>query len=285
MAGGVSPVVRGRRLAAALRDLRSESGKTINEVAVHLECSTAKVSRIENGLVGVRIQDARDLLDLYGVAGARREEILALVRQSRGRDWWHPYADVIPEGFDRFLGFEDEAAVISMLASALVPGLLQIDAYAREVTSARRDERPDIQEQRLALRLGRQDVLTRTDAPELNIVMDEAVLLRRVGTPALMREQHRHLLDLSDAPNIRMQILPLVRAGLHQAVGRDFVIFAFADLADPKVVYEELVEGSAIQESAEAVGRYSMAFDHARSCAMTEAESRAYLADLADRHG
>lgn len=283
MAGGVSPVVRGRRLAAALRDLRNESGKTINDVAIHLECSTAKVSRIENGLVGVRIQDARDLLDLYGVHGPRREEILALVRQARGRDWWHPYADVIPDGFDRFLGFEDEAAVISMLASALVPGLLQTETYARAVTAARRDERPDVQEQRLALRLGRQNVLTRPDAPELLIVIDEAVLLRRVGTLEVMREQHRHLIDLSGAPNIRIQILPLATAGLHQAVGRDFVIFGFADLADPKVVYEELVEGSAIQESAAAVGRYSLAFDHARSCALTEAESLAYLVDLADR--
>jgi transcriptional regulator with XRE-family HTH domain len=283
MAGGVSPVVRGRRLAAALRDLRSEAGKTINEVALHLECSTAKVSRIENGLVGVRIQDARDLLDLYGVRDARRDDILALVRQSRGRDWWHPYADVIPDGFDRFLGFEDEAAVISMLASALVPGLLQTEDYAREVTGARRDESHDVQEQRLALRLGRQSILTRPDAPDLNIVIDEAVLLRRVGTPQLMKEQHRHLIEMSNAPNIRMQILPLATAGLHQAVGRDFVIFGFADLADPKVVYEELVEGSAIQESAEAVGRYSLAFDHARSCAITEAESLAYLSDLADR--
>ena len=88
---------------------------------------------------------------------------------------------------------------------------------------------------------------------------------------------------MSHAPNIRMQILSLATAGLHQAVGRDFVIFGFADLADPKVVYEELVEGSAIQESAEAVGRYTLAFDHARSCAMTEAESLVYLSDLADR--
>src|SRR5258707_8711394 len=81
----VSPVVRGRRLAAILHQLRTASGKTVEEVAVHLECSAAKVSRIENGLVGVRIQDARDLLDLYGITGSQRESILDLVRQARGR--------------------------------------------------------------------------------------------------------------------------------------------------------------------------------------------------------
>ena len=99
MVDTVSPVVRSRRLAAALRRLRLTSGLTIEEVAVQMECSTAKLSRIENALVTVRVQDARELLDLYGVHGSEREDLLELVRQAKGRAWWHAYADLMADGF------------------------------------------------------------------------------------------------------------------------------------------------------------------------------------------
>src|SRR6202453_4917178 len=83
-AGGRSPLMRRRRLAAELHRLRAASHRTLEEVADHLECSPAKVSRIENGQVAVRIQDARELLDLYGVDEEQRELLLQLVRQARG---------------------------------------------------------------------------------------------------------------------------------------------------------------------------------------------------------
>ena len=179
MTGAVSPVVRARRLAALLRQLRAAAGFTVEEVARHLECSAAKVSRIENGLVGVRIQDARELLELYRVPGPRRDEILALVRQARGRGWWFPYADVMPPGYERVVGFEDEAASIWSIESRLVPGLLQTREYAAELFGSRRDVDPAVVERRLELRMERQKVLHREQPVQLRSVLDEAVLRRR----------------------------------------------------------------------------------------------------------
>jgi transcriptional regulator with XRE-family HTH domain len=73
--------MRRRRLAAKLHRLRAASHLTLEDVADHLECSPAKVSRIENGQVAVRIQDARELLDLYDVDEEQREPLLQMVRQ------------------------------------------------------------------------------------------------------------------------------------------------------------------------------------------------------------
>ena len=191
MVEAISPVVRSRRLAAALRGLRVASDRTIEEVAMHLECSAAKVSRIENGLVTVRIQDARDLLDLYGIRGADRESLLDLVRQAKGRGWWHPYIDLMADGFDRVIGFEAEAAVIRMLEARLVPGLLQTRDYATALMSSRRDVPTATVERLVRLRMERQTVLRRDDPPRFHLILDEAALRRRVGTSALMRQQSR----------------------------------------------------------------------------------------------
>jgi transcriptional regulator with XRE-family HTH domain len=282
MAGGVSPVVRGRRLAAVLRGLRTESGRTIEEVAARLECSAAKISRIENGLVGVRIQDARELLDLYQVHGERREELLELVRQARGRGWWLPYADVVSEGYDRVLGFEDEATVIQLLETRLIPGLLQTERYATALFAAPHDVSADVQERRIRLRMERQKILEREQPPLLDVLLDEAALRRRIGTAEVMAEQCGHLTGLARRPNVSLRVLPL-DGETHQAAGFAFTVFGFADPGDPKVVYEELYKGTVWQESAELVGRYTAAFDQARGCALGEAQSLAFLADLAKR--
>lgn len=276
----ISPVVRGRRLAAALRGLRAASDRTIEEVAMHMECSTAKISRIENGLVTVRIQDARDLLDLYGVHGADRENLLDLVRQAKSRGWWHPYLDLMADGFDRVIGFEAEAAVIRILEARLVPGLLQTRDYATALMSSRRDVPIATIERLVRLRMERQTMLRNADPPRIHLILDEAALRRRIGAPALMRGQYARLLDEAGTAAVTVQVLPLT-AEPHQAPGYSFTIFEFDDAADPDVVFEERLEGTSFEESVEIVGRYRVAFDHAASCALDPRSSAEFLAEIA----
>jgi len=279
----ISPVVRSRRLAAALRGLRIASDRTIEEVALHMECSAAKISRIENGLVAVRIQDARDLLDLYGVHGADRESLLDLVRQAKSRGWWHPYLNLMADGFDRVIGFEAEAAVIRMLEARLIPGLLQTRDYATALMASRRDVPPTTIERLVRLRMERQSVLHRADPPRFHLVLDEAALRRRVSAPALMRRQYARLLEEADTSAVTVQVLPLT-AEPHQAPGYSFTIFGFDDPADPDVVFEERLEGTSFEESVETVGRYRVAFDHAASCAMDPESSMEFLAEIVEQY-
>src|SRR5438128_12483417 len=107
-----SPTVGRRRLALDLRRRRIAAGATIDDIARHLECSPAKVSRMETGVVGVRLQDMRAVADFYGLPARERDELLGLVRQARARGWWHAFADVVPPGSGTFYGLEDGCATI-----------------------------------------------------------------------------------------------------------------------------------------------------------------------------
>jgi transcriptional regulator with XRE-family HTH domain len=172
----VGPAVGRRRLAVELRRLRTTAGLTIQDVATAMECSVGKVSRVETGLVTARIQDVREMLDLYSVPEPERAALLDLVRQSRMKAWWHAYGDVVPPESAKYYGLEDGAATIREYGSVLVPGLLQTEQYAAALMSATQDDEPTVTQRRLELRMRRQQLLTREDPPSVEVILHEPVL-------------------------------------------------------------------------------------------------------------
>jgi len=270
--------MRRRRLAAELHRLRAASHLTLEEVADHLECSPAKISRIENGQVAVRIQDARELLDLYDVDEEQRQALLQMVRQARGKGWWSDYADVLDESGQTLLSLEDEASSILAYETNLVAALLQSRRYAWELVSSRTDSKLDLVQRTVDLRMARQRILERPNAPKLSVVLDEASLRRAVGTRDVMREQYERLIDAAGQPNLGLRVLPF-DVGAHQAMGFPFQIFEFID-DDPRLVYVELLSGGQVLESAEEVGRYQAAFNQVHERALPPEESRNFLGEL-----
>jgi transcriptional regulator with XRE-family HTH domain len=207
-----SPTVRRRRLAAALRALRADSGRTADDVGRALGWSKAKISRYELARGGLRPADVARLLDVYGVVGARREQLLALAEEAVHKGWWEAYADVLTEGHLNFIGLEAEATSILEWQINVVPGLLQTERYARDVLSGY-DEVETISPraiQRLVeTRLTRQQLVTRDEPLELTVVLDESVLRRRRGDRAAMYAQLQHLAEISERQNVTIHILPL----------------------------------------------------------------------------
>jgi transcriptional regulator with XRE-family HTH domain len=277
-AGGTSPVMRRRRLAAELQRLRNAAHLTLEEVATHLECSQAKISRIENGQVAVRIQDARELLDLYRVDDGRREALLQMVRQARSKGWWSGYGDLIDEGTKTLLSLEDEASAILVYETNLVTPLLQTRSYAWELLSSWNDVSLDLIRRRADLRIERQNVLGRPRAPRLDVVLDESSLRRMIGTAEVMREQYQKLLSVAGSPAVSLRVLPF-SAGPHQAMGFPFQIFEFAG-DDPHIVLVEMLTGSQCLEAAEEVGRYRAAFQQVSDRAMSSEESGQFIKSL-----
>jgi transcriptional regulator with XRE-family HTH domain len=267
-----SPAVGRRRLAQELRGLRSAAGLTISDVAGRLECSAGKISRIETGSVSAQATDVQALLDLYGVSGDRRDALADLVRLARRRAWWHDYADVVPAGSSRFFGLEDGAASIDQHAGPLVPGLLQTPAYARAVIGCPATAAPADAERRIELRLRRQQLLDRPHPPALHVLLDEAALRREVGGPEVLAGQLAHLAVLAERDHVVLQILPFGR-GAYPALGVAFTLFAFADPADPRLVYLEQLTGNTLLEAADEVGRYAEAFAETAAAALDPAAS------------
>jgi len=255
MEGG-SPVVGRRRLALDLRRRRIAAGATIDDVARHLECSPAKVSRMETGAVGVRLQDMRAMADFYALPARERDELFGLVRQARAKGWWHDYADVVPPDSATFYGLEDGCTTIGQHVVSLVPGLLQTPRYARALLGTAPGAPERVVARRVELRLRRQEILDRPQAPLVSIVLDEAVLCRPIGGPDVMAEQLDHILAMAARPAVTVRVLPFA-AGAHPAAGVGFTVFGFGDPELPPVVYGEQLSRNAYVDDAGEVAVYT----------------------------
>lgn len=266
-------IVARRRLARGLRRYRQRSGKTLETVAAELECSVAKVSRMETGISGIRIQDVRALAPVVGLRPHEEEDMIELVRRARGREWWHDYADLVSADASTFFGLEDGAATIRLRTTSLMPGLMQTRAYAAALFSPL-SEPPEVQERRLELRMRRQQLFDRTDPepPKITAVLDEAVLHRQIGGRQVMAEQLAHLLHRVRTSGLDVRVIPFT-APTHPAEGASFTIFGFdhVDLA-PVVYSEQPGQASFIDEPVE-VRRFEDALKRAEQAALAPAAS------------
>ena len=263
-----SPTLRRRRLGQELRRLRAEARKPVDEIAEYLECSTAKISRIETGKVPVSIRDVRDMLDQYGVDGHKREQLLALAKDSKRQGWWERYGEAVPKGFSPMYGLESEASDALIYEPLYVPGLLQSPGYARALLSCGDGaDDADLLERRLQVRMERQKRLTNPENPlTLHAIIDEAVLTRQVGGPQVMAEQYRHLMRMSKLKNVSIRYVDRDE-GAYPGMGSAFTVFGFADPGDQDVVYLEQLTSALFLESPADVERYRQTFRRMSKCA------------------
>ena len=115
------------------------------------------------------------------------------------------------------IGFEAEVASAEAWTVDIVPGLLQTEAYARQVHigyQAVVPIAPGIIDTRERVRMIRQEVLTRDSPLKLSVVLDESVFLRPIGESPLMHAQLQHLLQMADLPNVELRVLPLLKERL-----------------------------------------------------------------------
>ncbi|SCG68536.1 Helix-turn-helix domain-containing protein [Micromonospora halophytica] len=253
---------------------------TLDVAARQLDMSKSNLSRIENAQIGIKPRDVRAALALYEVTGADAEALIEIARGAQQRGWWQTYSDVLPEWFEFYVGLEAEAARLRTYEAEAVPGLLQTEAYAREVY--RRTAGEEGLERKVAARLRRQEVLRRENPVELSVVLNEAVLLRPVGGPAVMAEQLAHMARVAQSPNVTIHVLPF-SAGGHPAMSAPYVILNFADAADASVVYlDNLTLGLALEEAAHVCG-YSLVHEELCRLALPPADSVARLEE-ASRH-
>lgn len=270
-----SPTVRRRRLAYELRRLREDRGMTIEEVAVALECSESKISRIEKARVKPTPRDVRDLADLYRIDGEDREKLITFAREARQRGWWHAYGD---DRTTALVGYESAATALYVYSALLVPGLLQTERYARAVLAAfRSDPGGDKVDATIGLRRERQERF-KAGTTKLLAVIDEAVLRRLVGGRDVMRQQLEYLANAADQPNITLLVLP--SSSMVPVADGQFTIIDFADPDDSDMVYMEGRFNSTYLSSVEnpvELRAYKDTFKRLRSKALSPTASRSHF--------
>lgn len=269
-----SPTVRRRRLAAALRRLRDQSGMTIDSVAKEAGISKSALSRMENAQVSVSVPNASALLRVYGVDGDDLEAMLQIAREARKRGWWQSYSEVLPDWFETYVGLEAEASEIRTFESQLVPGLLQTSDYARAIIHAEHPEASSEEvNRRVELRMKRQ---ANENRARLWVILDQAVLMRPVGGAKVMTAQLKRLREEADKPGTTIQVLAF-DAGEHGSMGSSFSILSFPEPGDEPVAYIETRAGSLYLEGAQA-REYSTLFTHLTASGRDQRTSAALIA-------
>ncbi|MCX5603358.1 helix-turn-helix domain-containing protein [Streptomyces phaeochromogenes] len=278
--GGSAPTVLRMVLGKRLRQLREQAGVSFEDAARAIEVTPLTVRRIEKAEVGLRIPYVRELLHTYGVPESEVEDFLSLAREANQPGWWYSYRDVLPDWFSAYVSLESEASVIRLYEPHYVPGLLQTHDYVAALMHIGfpNETKEDI-DRRVALRLKRQDLLSKSEAPAVWAILDETVLRRPVGGAEVMRAQIDRLNEALDMPKVRIQILRY-SVGAHPGAFGPFHHFRFGFSELPDVVYTESLVGSVYVDQPADVVTYLEVMDRMSVQAEPVARTRAILAEL-----
>jgi hypothetical protein len=276
---GYGATLAKRRLSHHLAVLRKRSGHTANHVCDILDWGRGKVGRFEaNQWKRPEMSDIRDLLRIYGVEGAEKEEIEEIAVRARVRPWWRDFPQIFE---NEFAGFENDATQIRAFMPLVLPALLQTTDYMESFM--RIGARPPVwREKALETRLRRQEILDRADgtAPKFLAVITEASLMYKWGTRVDRREQIEHLVELSRRPNVELRIQRFADGpptGMHSMVN----IFDFP--GEPSIVFLET--DFAIEEvgNTEQANSYIETYGRASAASLEPGDTTLYLSQLAEQ--
>jgi transcriptional regulator with XRE-family HTH domain len=274
------PTPKLRALGVALRKARESTQMSIRELARRLDDDPGAIARYEKGERATTPEKVARILATLGVNGEEYESIMALTRDSDGPLW---VAVSLPEQVrqtDALIEFEDNATEITNLTSILVPGLLQTKEYAQGIMSADVDVPASEVGRRVAVRRGRQDIVTRSTNPvPLLAIICEGALDQLIGSPAVMVDQLRHLLEVGKRENVTIRVVPKM-SGWHPGLAGPFLLIESEPMP---VVQLETRRSSLFLHEQKDVEAYRRTVEQVLAVAMTPADSAGVIAEYITR--
>jgi transcriptional regulator with XRE-family HTH domain len=270
MAASQSP--RARFLGAELRDARTMADVTVRELARRLGIGHAKVSLWENGKKIPKTEDVASYLTAIGVTGDERDRLLEMARLAEQPNWLLAGVPGIDAELGALMEFEKTAREITVWAPLLIPGLLQTGDYARAIMG----NNPSA-DTRVAMRLGRRDILTRRHPVQFTAIVGDGVLREAITDPEVTSAQLEHLKRTAELPNVTVQIMPS-QSGYHPGLAGPFVLLEFPK-AKP-IVHLEHHRASAFVFDDDDVTAFVEVAERLRGSAMNPEESAGFIAKL-----
>ncbi|MFD9236851.1 helix-turn-helix domain-containing protein [[Kitasatospora] papulosa] len=257
-------------LGRALRYLRERSGKSLGELAADTRYDKSYLYRLEAGQRLSKLAVMEDLDRHYGSGGL----LVQLWKVAR--------REVFKDKYKEFMRLESQARIMWMYQLA-VPGLFQTEDYAREVLSAAQttETNGDLVEEQVAARMSRQEILHRTPAPQIRVILDEVALRRPTADPKAWTDQLTHLLDVARLPSVVVQVLPF-RAGVHGLMGSHLWL-----MWEPNGSPVAYVEGNGFGElidDADKITDYRLSYDRVRDLALSPSDSLAFVQVVSKEH-
>ncbi|MGW2325926.1 helix-turn-helix domain-containing protein [Streptomyces sp. NPDC001700] len=275
-----APTVGQMVLGMRLRHLREQAGVSYDAAAKALHVNQTTVRRMEKAEVGLKLPYVEKLLRTYGVGQDEVESFLGLVEEANRPGWWHRFRDVLPDWFSLYVSLEGAASRIRAYEPHFIPGLLQTEDYARALLRIGFPQGTEQEiDRRVALRMERQDLLSRPGGPHLWAVMDETVLRLHIGGPQTMRAQIDRLIEATHLPNVTLQVVPFA-SGPHPGMGGPFQLFRFQIPELPDIVYAEGLTGAGYLDQRTDVAAYLEALDRMGTQATPARRTENFLREI-----
>ncbi|CAM5334028.1 helix-turn-helix transcriptional regulator [Streptomyces atroolivaceus] len=254
------------RFAEELRHLRTERGESLRQLGERLGWDWSLFGKMEKGetVGGPEVVQALD--QYYGTPGL----LLAM--------WELAISDhsQFKERYRRYMALESEATSLWHFAVGVLPGVLQTEAYAREVLAAGRLSGEEIDVQ-VKARLTRRDLLEGKGAAHFRSILSETVLCTPLRESSAWREQLKHLLEVADTAQTVVQVLPH-SAGAHSLSSTDVMFLRVAQ--GRTVAYVESASHGTLIEESRQVEELQQMYDSVRDLALSPGESRKHISRL-----
>ncbi|MFJ2646187.1 helix-turn-helix domain-containing protein [Streptomyces sp. NPDC087420] len=246
-----------------MRRLREQAGMSLESLAGVVRYAKSSLARYETADAMIPPDLAERLDAAFGTDGLF-VKLYGLARN-----------EIHPDQFRRLMELERRARLIQQYTGQLVPGLVQTEAYARALFEIHNPKaRQDEIEELVTARMSRQALLLADPAPDLFLILDEAVLRRSFGGPAVMRAQLARLLDLTLTPTSVVQVLPFEHGG-HALAGGSLRLMTLDNGA--QVAYEESIATGTLMEDPAAVTPRLRSYDLLRACALSPKDTAAFI--------
>ncbi|MFC7828546.1 helix-turn-helix domain-containing protein [Streptomyces sp. NPDC057375] len=258
-------------LGRTLRLLREKEGKSLGQLADESGYDKSYLSRLESG---ERLSKVTVMEDLDGYYGSG-DLLVSLWKLAR--------IDAFKDKYKEYMRLEAAARMISVYAPS-VPGLLQTEAFAREVLSEPQATVQDREaaEEQVAARLGRQLLLRKDPAPSARFIIDELALRRASAGAETWADQLAHIEAAAQWPNVVVQVLPF-SAGVHHLMGKgSLTLLRHTD--GSSVAYTEGGSSGVLMDDPEDVLRHCLSYDRLRDLALSPSDSLAFIKDVLEEH-
>lgn len=261
-----SPVVANWELTLRLRRRREQLGVSVKDITDRLGFTRNYWSAIENERKIIPEKTLRSIFKILEFGSEDRKQLLEL-REVAAREsgWWSEYSALLDGVVQRFYGLEHGAHGVRNFESLLIPGLLQTPDYARAIMTADATIRQVEIEQRVDIRMRRQERLRGDEPLNLKVIISEAALRQQIGGPAVLKGQLDQLLALTEQRprNLEVRVIPFAAASYTLFGSGTVMLLDFESPRLPTVAWREVVSNWGIISVASQIRDIATAFNEA----------------------
>lgn len=252
-------------LVVRIRERRKQLGLGVQDITSQLGFTRNYWSAIENERKIIPANHLKALFEILEFSREDSRQLAALHDAAKENGWWNNYSALFDNELQRLYGLEHGAHGVRGYDPLLVPGLLQTAEYARAIMVATATVRPVEIEQRVEIRLRRQERLRGDNPLNLQIMISEAALRQQIGGRTVLKGQLDHLLNTMEQQpeNVDIRVIPFTAAACTLFGAGTLHLLDFHSPRLPRAVWMETVSTWGVVTETNQVRDITIAFDEA----------------------